>query len=602
MTTSLHRSLRFSFAPAFAALVLAGCGSKGMDSAPRLSLVPDQSVGAGGALNLDLASYVSDKEGDPITWSVTSGGGSFTGSTYTNTFATLGTYTVGVRATDVSGKQANTNFTVRVKVANLAAVAEGDDLRLLDGDTLSFLELNATPGVAETLRTTLGKGHVIYKRVVGSNTDLFAYDPYTRLTATLGNETDRNEDYVAKTTDHKVVFERANPATSDRDLFLWDAPTGTLRTISADASADETGAVVSSENLVYYQRAQGGQYDLYYYDPALDTSVAISTDARNEVIRAAVPGGGIVFTRVGAGGELDLFWFRKSTGTVEIGADLSATMLAQTKTWAGFTSGGKVVFEVTGVTEIDLCVWNPTTGATRVISGSDTGDARFRGANSLDSLVYSIAASPTDANLAYYDYATNVRTVFESSANDATYKAACATGELLYEVTAASRDLNIFVPASLTSVTTLSTGSDETFLGLLANDTIVFTRVGTGLMAANKTATNVVTVMAGTAANFGFGGALAASGDFVFSVDAGGQNDLYVWDESALTSSAITTHLGHEIFGAELSGERVLFTRVETANTTSDLFLWVRGTNVITRLTTTSVNHAVAAYYVADRN
>jgi hypothetical protein len=601
MLTSIP-TLRVPLVAAFAALLLAGCGGKGLNSAPRIASVPDQSVGAGAVLNLDLATFVVDKENDVLTWSVVAGGGAFAGATYTNTFATMGTYPVTVRATDVSGKQADASFSVMVTQANLAVVGEGDDLRLLDADTLNFLDVTASDGVTDALRATLARGPVVYTRTSGGNVDLYAFDPYTRVTTTLGAAADENENHVAKTSDHKVVFGRTHATTGDGDLFLWDSVTNTARTISADPTQDETNALVSSENLVYFQRADGGQYDLWYYDPATDTSTAFAASTRNEVLRAVVPGGGVVFTRVGDGGELDLFFFQKGTGVVEIGADLAAPMPAQTKTWAGFTSGGKVVFEVTGVSEIDVCVWNPATGASRVVSGADAGDARFRAANSLDAFVYSIAASPTDANLAYYDYATNVRTVFESTASNATWKAVCTTGEVVFEVAAASRDLLIFDPATLSNVVTLATGTDETFLALLANDTIAFTRGGTGLLTSNKTATTVVTVQAGVATDYSFGIALLEPGDFVFQVMTGGQSDLWVWDASATTASAISTHGGPELAAAEVGAGRVLFTRVETGSSTSDLFLWTRASNTITRLTTSTENHFVPAYFTANRN
>ena len=66
--------------------------SGGPNQPPVVSAIPDQNATEGTPFSLDVSTYVAD-DSDPVTdltFAVVSGGGSFTGAVYSNTFATTG--------------------------------------------------------------------------------------------------------------------------------------------------------------------------------------------------------------------------------------------------------------------------------------------------------------------------------------------------------------------------------------------------------------------------------------------------------------------------------------------------------------------------------
>jgi hypothetical protein len=599
MTTcnrGLHSFVRLGAAALIVAL--AGCGSSGLNSAPRLSTIPDQRVTSGATLTIDLAPYASDKENPgQLVWSVVSGGGSFTGSTYSNTFATMGRYPVTVRITDVSGKNADASFDVDVQTASYAVVQAADDLTLYDTTTGGYFPVASASGFAETLMTTLPRGHVVYERLVGSNYDLYAYDPYSRRTHTLGNSS-LNERYGARTADHQVIFTTSNGSNSD--LLIWSATSNSSRVISNELTSNERDPFVNAQGLVFYEKTSNGQGDIWYFDPATDVSTLVSDAATDENLVAVLSTGAAVFTRLGPGGEQDLYWYRLGSGLVEIGADLSATIQSQTKTWRSQTSDGKVVFEVAGLTEIDLYVWNPANGQSRLISGSDAGDATWAATTALGEIVYQIQTAPANRDLAIYSYATNSRVVFGSSGVHENYKGALSNGDVVYEVESGTGD-DLFLydtSASSSSAIASASTSDYAFHAVLANDKVVYTLTAGGIFLYNPTTTSSTTVSADPTA--AFGGA-TSGGDFCFNLTASSQTDLYLWDESAAAVVTVSNAAGDDTFGAEIAGNDLLFTRVVAPATTADLFVWDADSLTATRLTITAVNHAVLQTYAASQ-
>jgi hypothetical protein len=584
----MHRPARLF--PALSLLAVAACGN-GLDSRPRIQSIPDQKVTSGASLALDLAPYVFDKE-TGVTFSVVAGGGSFAGSVYSNTFATMGTYEVTVRATDASAKSEDAKFEVVVTTADYAVAALGDDLALLDAGTGSLLPLAGGAGTPETFRAALARGPVVYERDTGASKDLYAFDPFTRRTHTLGNDPGRDELYVGRTTDHRVVFTAGTA--SDVDLYVWNAVTGLVRTISAVAGEHDRNALVNAADLVFYERGNGGQADVWCYDPEEDASTVIADGPTHEAVRAVLPDGALVLSRIGAGGETDLYWYRAGTGLVEIGADLSSTVQNQSKTWRGATNDGKVVFEVQGTTEIDLYVWDSQTGASRLVSGSDTGDSTFAAVTPIGEVVYQIAAGPTDANLAIYDWGTNLRTIIASSGVDEVYEGAFSNGDVVYRVESGSGiDLYLFdTSASSSTGFATASASDYEFQRVLGNDHVVYTNAAGGLHLYDGT--TVTNVDAGDAA---FGGE-TGGGDFVWSLTTGGQTDLYLWDESAGSSVTISDQAGNDAFGG-WTGGKVVVLRAPTGQATADLFLWNLAGGLV-RITTTATAHTVVGTYSAD--
>jgi hypothetical protein len=83
---------------------------------PAIDLIPDQIALENVLFSLDLAPYLSDDcdSVHKLTLKVTSGGGSFSGSLYTNTFSTPGNVTVGFRVTDTDNASTESSFLVSI--------------------------------------------------------------------------------------------------------------------------------------------------------------------------------------------------------------------------------------------------------------------------------------------------------------------------------------------------------------------------------------------------------------------------------------------------------------------------------------------------------
>ncbi len=587
----MHRSARSANTALVSLLALAAaCGST-HDSRPRLQSIADQKITSGATLTFDLGPYVVDKESTVI-FTVLSGGGSFTGSVYSNTFESMGTFAVTFAVTDMSGLSQQGSFDVIVTTATYAVTQVGDDLMLFDAGTQNLLRVAQAPGSPETFRAALPRGHAIYERDTGASKDLYAFDPFTRRTFTLGNDTTRDEVYAGHTTDNRVVFTAGTAG--DQDLYIWNASTDFARAISAVAGQHDRNALVNSANLVFYERGNGGQADVYYYDPATDTSTVVADGATHEATRAVLQNGALVLSRVGAGGETDLYYFHTGTGLVEIGADLSSTVQNQSKTYRGATSDAKVVFEVQGTTEIDLYVWDSATGASRLVSGSDTGDATFAAVTPIGEVVYQIATSPTNQDLAIYDWGTNTRTVIASSGVNELHRGAFSNGDVVYLVESGAGDDLYLYDTSATSSTGFATApaTDFVFHQVLASDHVAYSNGGGGLFLYDGT--TVTTIDAGAAT---FGGE-TEGGDLVWSLTVSAQTDLYLWDESAGSSVAISTEAGDDTFGAWTAG-KVVFTHVPTGQTNAELYVWTALAGA-TRITTTTDQHSVAATFAAN--
>lgn len=104
----------------FAPLISCGCSddsSGGGGGGPDIGTIPTHKTGVGALFTLDLAPYVTDANDNDssLVFAVTSGGGSFNGSEYTNTFsAPPGLKTVEFSVTNTKNKTSNGSFQVCV--------------------------------------------------------------------------------------------------------------------------------------------------------------------------------------------------------------------------------------------------------------------------------------------------------------------------------------------------------------------------------------------------------------------------------------------------------------------------------------------------------
>lgn len=579
----VHRHARKAAFVTSLALVFASCsGSNSSNAAPSFSTVPAQSVAGGTTFTFDLESYVSDREDadTALTFSVVSGGGSIAFGTpsggvtpveYSHEFDTLGTYDVTVRATDTAGKQTDLTFEVTVTSARLAAVRQDSSgLVLLDVDTNSLVQVVSAANQPTFVGGTPG-GCAIYQLGSGATKQLWFYNLATRGSTRLAaNKT--HVTFVAQTSTGRIVY--TTGASTDTDLWIYNPTTGLTTEISAQSGAIDGNAMVTTADLVFYERETSGQKDVYSFDPSLATSTAIATASSNEVLRGTLNNGAVAFTRIGGSGETDLFYWSAATGVVEVGGDLGATEQAQSKTYKGHTSDNKVVFELAATLGSDLYVWNPATGTTRTIA-TNSEDDLFEAVTDANGIVFRRENSVSDNDLYVYDWTANSTDTIRATSDDERYAGSLSNGDVVVQVTAASDsslDLYVFDVSGASLATIGATGADDfTFRAVLADDAIVYTHdAATPLLRVYASATST-TVATGDAPTFA---GETEGGDFCFEQTSAGNTDLFLWDASGTTVVTIGNAAGDEAFMAWTEANTVLFTRVTTGNTNADLFVW----------------------------
>ncbi len=85
---------------------------------PEVAAIPDQNATEGSPFSLDVSAYVTDEDDvADLTFTVISGGGSYTGTTYLHTFTSPGTVSVKFLVTDTEGLSGLGSFNVDVAAA-----------------------------------------------------------------------------------------------------------------------------------------------------------------------------------------------------------------------------------------------------------------------------------------------------------------------------------------------------------------------------------------------------------------------------------------------------------------------------------------------------
>lgn len=573
----VHR-YQLRLAAALVVVAAAGCsrGSNVSNAAPRISFVPAQSTLGGTPFSIDLSTYVTDREGVTMTYAVTTGGGSFAVSTYTNTFDTMGSYTVEFTVSDGS-KVTPGSFTVAVKSANLVVVKEDNSgLFLIDSATNKRVQVAASASLP-TFAAGLADGRLVYQ--IGSPLQLWVFDPMARTSTRVGGDANGAVTYRAKTTDSKLVY--TTGAATDQTIWFYNPMSDFSREID-QGGLSTTDVFVNSAGLVFYEAGVSGQADIFYYDPADDENVTVGDAITDEQILATLPNGGIVFSRVGGSGEADLFYYRLGTGLVEIGSDIGA-LANLNKTYNANGSASQVVFTVTNTGNREIYSWDPATGQTAtVVAGTDNV---YDGIGDNNEVVYHTVVSGSEHDVFCYDLDTQA-TVTVRNSTDISAVLAVTGGTTAFAIVE-----NSSVPGTLHAVSLVASpvttswvagGATAATVGQLANGDVTAERVdGTAINFFDVSGGAWGTPIAGTGLSFEGDG--LDSGDFVYTITAAAQTDLSMWDESGGASVPVTITAGTDDYQALTANGTILFTRVVAPNTTADLFVWDGTTE--TRLT-----------------
>jgi hypothetical protein len=456
-------------------------------------------------------------------------------------------------------------------------------LLLLDTRTNEFVRI-ASASTMPTFATGLSDGRLVYQLSAVGGKQLWIFDPLQRTQTRVGASEAGDVIYRAKTSDNRIVYSAGSA--SDMELFFHNPRTGVSREIAEGASSTVTVAV-NVDDLVFYEVSDGGQSDVYAYDPADDTSFAIGTADTDEQIQTVLPNGAVVFSRVGGGGEADLFYYRVGTGLVEIGSDIPA-IATNDKVVAGHSSDDKVVFMAQTGAVSDVFAWNPANGQTAAISGAFGAGAVdvVDGIGAGNEVVFHRVVSGSEVDVYFYDLDDATSATVRDGADVTEVRAIVTDGTTAWAVLTGSG-----APADVLAVSLVGTPATETWSAGGAVDAEVGV-IGNGDVVARRTdgsELNVFDVSAGTwgtpiaGAGLRFAGPGLDEGDFVYEQTASAQIDLSMWDASLGSPVVVSDVAGDDAFAILTDSGTILFTRVVSGNTNTDLFVWDGGT--ATRLT-----------------
>ena len=569
------RSNRTSCLLALLGLTAAACGggSNVSNASPRLAEVPLQTTNDA-TFSLELAPFVTDREGATLTYAVTSGGGSFTDDEYTNTFDSMGEYTVEFTVSD-GEKTTPGSFRVRVTRADFAVVQEDQTgLLLLDTGTEAFVRVSGSTGTP-TFAAGLADGRLVYQVAGSAGQQLWLFDPLARRATQLGSDRPAPTTYAAKTSDGRVVYTTGSGA--DKRLFVHNPRTGLTRDVAQGLLATST-VLVNGDDLVFFEVGVEGQADVWFYDPNEDEGVAVGTAATDEQLQAVLPNGGVVFSRVGPGGEADLFYYRVATGLVEIGSDVTA-IATHNKVYAAAGTGSQVVFAAQTGAVSDLYAWNPANGQTTAISAEFTAGAYdvFASIGAGNEVVLQRVVSGSEVDAFFYDLDSGVSGTIRDAGDISAVLAVSGDGSTAWAVVLPSSANSTVLAVSLIATPATQSwaagGTVSSTASRLANGDVVAVRAdGTAINAFDVSTGTWGAGIAGT--GLAFGGDGIDDGDFVYSLTAAAQNDLSMWDASAGNAVVLSDVAGNDTFAARTLGGTILFTRVVGTDSNADLFVW----------------------------
>ena len=604
----IHSSKICTSLLAATALLATSCGSGGKvsNASPRITQVPQQATVGGASFSIDLSTYVSDREGVPLVYAVTSGGGSISGSTYTNMFDTMGEYEVAFTVDDGSKVEPG-SFNVRVTSANFAVVREDTSgLLLLDTATNATLRVagsTATPSLA----TGLSNGRMVYQIAAGSGKQLWVFDPLTRTNQRIAATKTGDVTYRAKTSDNKIVYTTGSGNTMQ--LWFYNPVTGVSRALAQDVLSSIT-VLVNTNDIVFFEAGVNGQADVFGYDPDEDEVFTVGSATTSEQVQAVLPNGGLVFSRIGDTGESDLFHYLTTAGVVSIGGDYN-NIGDDDKTFNANASASQVIFTADSGSATEIYVWDPADGQTYPISTLNGAGAnnQYRGIANGDEMVYTRFNGGGDYDAYLMDIDSLSAATLLNSADNAQVLAVTrdSSGGVGWAIVLPSTDDNNLQAISLIStpatVTWAAGTAVATSVNVLTNgDVVAFAADGTALNIFDTSAGTWGTPITGTGLSFGGNG--FAAGDFVYSLTATAQTDLSMWDASATASVVVSSTAGNDVFQALTLDTKILFTRVVGTNTNADLFTWDGTTE--TRLTDEDAaellhNHTVLGTFAGTR-
>ncbi len=416
----------------------------------------------------------------------------------------------------------------------------------------------------------------------------------------FAGDSTKPETYALKTSKNLVLYSKGTaPA---RSLQLYNPTSKGTQLVSAGLSGrDERNPKISSSDMIYFESASGPNGDIWVWDVSQSKATAVSTNAKPEEIVAVLPNGGAVFRRRGGANEWDLFYYEKSVGVLEIGADLSAAINLESKTYKAAVTGSRVVFETTnGTGDEDLYVWNPAAATTRTIASSAV-DETYVATSGSGRIVYRIFTGLAQYDLAWFDAVAGNGGAIASSTDTETYNGTLSNGDIIYSRNTGAQGLDLYhwVQANTTGTAfpgAAASATSQVFAKVLTNNDVVYT-TGTDLFLYRPSNQNVTSIVTGAGTETLAGE--TSGGDFVIQLVNGANTHLWLWDSSANAAVAVSNTAGVASYQNASSAGVILFARTATGQTQSELYTWTPASSATAQVTTTAVNDTVDSVFKA---
>ncbi len=606
-STWFHHLCLATSATMVVALTSCSSSSDNPGKAPRVESIPSQVILGGATFNLKLTTWVKEPSSLPLTFTVKSGGGTVSSDTYTHTFETVGTKTVSMTASNGT-RSTEFAFEVVVETGHEAVIQAGSSLVLLDRTTVAeadpwvagqlysphFLTVSNSQGFTDSFKAGLNRGHLVYERTHGSQTDLYVFDPFGRGTVRLGDDPNYSTDekYEAETSDNRVLF--TSGTATDTDLHIYNAMTGLTREISGVVNSFERNSRVDSNDFVYFESGPSAQRDIYLYDPAKDELDPISVDAKNEIIRGVVTGGGVVFSRDEGAGDVDLWFYKPGVGLAQVAADVATTgFQANTLTYNGSTSDGQVVFtETVSGSDTNLFYWDSSTLITTTVAANSSVHDVYHGVTTNKKVIYTHQVSGSDWDIHAKTVGGADVDLSGTTAKD-TFQAITALNDVV--MFRGANDMHVYDDSAggLLSADT-GGGGALTFVAALVKGNVVYNKASSGLYRWDVS--NVAQLVSATGT---YAGAMENGTDLVIKNTVSSQDDLYVWREASDSIAVVSVNGVDEKFvTSTVVGDGVVFSR-KGGNANYDLYVWDLATG-IRQLTSTEDSHTPAGTYFLD--
>jgi hypothetical protein len=525
-----------------ALVVVASCTDPSGEPSPRISTIPTQTSAGGSTFTFDVSSYVTTSADS--SYAVTSGGGTFsTGqSVYSNTFDTLGTYTVQFTVRNNRDQVTASSFQVKVTSSEIVAFKSGDGVWLYDVNTghIGSSAILSDDGRSKSYKAALSDGSLIYEVATSGGTDLWLYDPNVPELTVLG-ESSNDELYEAKTSTDIVLYRTG--ASTGYELYSYDklreytvGITSGIGTTN-DTRGDDDPFVNSSDVVLFETQLNQGQKDVYKWDLSRGIAEAVANEATNEEVVATLSDGSFVISRLGSGGETDLYRWSVAHGLVEVGSDLdTSTPFTESKTYAGASSAGNVIFTTSDGSDTDIYVWLAATGQTLQIANTANNEA-YCGVLSNGDVIYQTTASG-NVTLTRYDLSDGSNDNFTNTGNATTafHKVLTTDTVIFLSSTGNLYSWKDGVEAALTF-----SGSGEAFVAETSGgDFVVATDSGRDLELWDESAGNAVTIVDASSPVTNTYGGVTSTGKILYVNNSGASTPIYllmIWDGSSATDT-----------------------------------------------------------------